>query len=229
MCLRISLLLFQKPHRALLATFSTLFVKLSSWTPGVLLMDWLSDPNMRSILILAASLLCIFSAKADDDYATIVRYLGENGHYIISPDDVAKVRAFMKANGYQHVKDIPKGSFAAGGPVAQQTATPTEPSSGPKITHIVVPSAPAEDYPPISVHVGNTTADAIAYSKKLIPYLTTHTLQGHKDFALFEIILRAAQEAGHVEDYDWRLYCQIVDQELKAAGESDSSGKLTTQ
>lgn len=39
----------------------------------------------------------MFSAKADDDYATIVRYLGDNGHYIILPDDVAKVRAFMKA------------------------------------------------------------------------------------------------------------------------------------
>ena len=58
---------------------------------------------MKTILILAVSALCIFSAKADDDdYATIVRYLGENGHYIISPDEVAKVRAYMKANGYQH-------------------------------------------------------------------------------------------------------------------------------
>jgi hypothetical protein len=64
---------------------------------------------MKTLLILAVSALCVFSAKADDDYATIVRYLGESGRYIISPDDVAKVQAFMKAKGYQHVSEIPKG------------------------------------------------------------------------------------------------------------------------
>jgi hypothetical protein len=109
---------------------------------------------MKTIFILVASAFCIFSAKADDDYATIVRYLGENGHYIISPDDVAKVQAYMKAHGYQHVSDIPKDSFAAGDPVVQPSApeggppsrpqpvaTATEPSSGPMTTHIVVPSA----------------------------------------------------------------------------------------
>jgi hypothetical protein len=63
---------------------------------------------MKTISILAAVALCIFTVQADDDYATIVRYLGENGHFIISPDDVAKVKAFMKANGYQHVSEIPK-------------------------------------------------------------------------------------------------------------------------
>src|SRR5271166_5622216 len=82
---------------------------------------------MKTILILAVSALCVFSAKADDDYATIVRYLGENGHYIISPDDVAKVRAFMKANGYQHVSEIPKGAFAAGDAVAQPAAAEAAP------------------------------------------------------------------------------------------------------
>jgi hypothetical protein len=67
-------------------------------------------------------LLCILTTpllandppiKADDDYETIVRFLGEHGHYIISPDDVAKVQAFMKANGYQHVSEIPKNAAAA--------------------------------------------------------------------------------------------------------------------
>jgi hypothetical protein len=87
---------------------------------------------MKTILILAVSALCVFSAKADDDYASIVRYLGENGHYIISPDDVTKVQAFMKANGYQHVWEIPKGTFAAGDSVAQPTAAAEAvPSSGP--------------------------------------------------------------------------------------------------
>ena len=97
--------------------------------------------TMKTILILAVSALCVFSAKADDDYTTIVRYLGENGHYIISPDDVAKVQAFMKANGYQHVSEIPKGTFAAGDAVAQPAAAETVASSGQVITHIVVPSA----------------------------------------------------------------------------------------
>jgi hypothetical protein len=100
-----------------------------------------SKSDMRTILILVASAFCFFSAKADDDYATIVRYLGENGHYIISPDDVAKVQAFMKAHGYQHVSEIPKGPFAAAASVAQPTAAEGKPSSGPWITPIVVPSA----------------------------------------------------------------------------------------
>jgi hypothetical protein len=90
-------------------------------------------------LILAASALWVISAKADDDYVTIVRYLGENGHYIISPDDVAKVRAFMKANGYQHFSEIPKGAFAVGDAVAQPAAAETVPSGAP-VTHIAVPS-----------------------------------------------------------------------------------------
>jgi len=94
---------------------------------------------MKTILILAVSALCVFSAKADDDYATIVRYLGENGHYFISPEDVAKVRAYLKANGYQHVSEIPKGAFAAGDAVAQPAATEAAPSGAP-VTHIVVPS-----------------------------------------------------------------------------------------
>ena len=68
---------------------------------------------MKTILILAVSVLWVFSAKADDDYATIVTYLKENGQYIIYPEDVAKVRAFMKANGYHHVSEIPKGAVAA--------------------------------------------------------------------------------------------------------------------
>jgi hypothetical protein len=104
--------------------------------------------DMKTILILLTSAFCIFSAKADDDYATIVRYLGENGQYIISPDDVAKVQAFMKAHGYQHVSEIPKGSFVAGDPVAQPTATEVQPTAteaqpppGPRFTPIVVPSA----------------------------------------------------------------------------------------
>jgi hypothetical protein len=97
--------------------------------------------DMKTILILVASVLCIFTTKADDDYATIVRYLGENGHFIISPDDVAKVQAFMKAHGYQHVSEIPKGSFVAGDPVAQPTAVEAKPSPGPRFTPIVVPSA----------------------------------------------------------------------------------------
>jgi hypothetical protein len=63
----------------------------------------------------------------------------------------------MKEHGYQHVSDIPKGSFAAGDPVAQPSATAsepppksqtsapdTEPSSQPLVTHIVVPSATPE-------------------------------------------------------------------------------------
>jgi hypothetical protein len=69
---------------------------------------------MKAILILAASLFCFFTAKADDDYPTIVRYLGENGHYIISPDEVAKVQAYMKAHGYQHVSEMPKGDAGRG-------------------------------------------------------------------------------------------------------------------
>ena len=69
---------------------------------------------MRQILILAACVLCILTAQADDDYATIVRYLGENGHFIISPSDVAKVQAYMKEHGYQHVSEIPIGVFAGG-------------------------------------------------------------------------------------------------------------------
>jgi hypothetical protein len=124
---------------------------------------------MRQILILAAVALCVLTARAEDDYPTIVRYLGENGHFIISPADVAKVQAFMKEHGYQHVSDIPQGSFAAGvnpedsplspskmdtgDPVAQPSATAKEPSSSaetsapeavpssrPLVTHIVVPS-----------------------------------------------------------------------------------------
>ena len=55
---------------------------------------------MKTILVLAASALCVFSAKADEDYATIVSYLG-----------------------------------------TEPTAAETVPSSGPVITHIVVPSA----------------------------------------------------------------------------------------
>jgi|SRR5271166_1416446 len=98
---------------------------------------------MKTILILAVSALCVFSAKADDDYATIVRYLGENGHYIISPDDVAKVRAFMKANGYQHVSEIPKNAAAAFDSVAEPHATEAGPSAE-SVTHIVVPSATPE-------------------------------------------------------------------------------------
>jgi hypothetical protein len=50
----------------------------------------------------------------------------------------------MKEHGYQHVSDIPKGSFAAGDPVAQPSATASEPSSQPLVTHIVVPSATPE-------------------------------------------------------------------------------------
>jgi hypothetical protein len=96
---------------------------------------------MKAILILAVSALCVFSAKADDDYATVVRYLGENGHYIISPDDVAKVQAFMKANGYQHVADIPKSAAAAFDSLPEPHATEAVPSATPEITHIVVPSA----------------------------------------------------------------------------------------
>jgi Superinfection immunity protein len=128
---------------------------------------------MRQLLILAACGFCIFTAQAEEDYATIVRYLGENGHFIISPSDVAKVQAFMKEHGYQHVSDIPKGSFAAGvnpedsplspskmdtgDPVAQPSATEAvssskaqtsapegEPPSRPVVTHIVVPSATPE-------------------------------------------------------------------------------------
>jgi hypothetical protein len=90
---------------------------------------------MKTILVLAASILFIFSAKADDDYATIVRYLGENGHYIISPDDVATVRALMKAHGYQHVSEIDKGRpSAAGDSLAQQTAAEPTPASEAKKT-----------------------------------------------------------------------------------------------
>jgi hypothetical protein len=95
---------------------------------------------MKTILILAVSALCVFSAKADDDYATIVRYLGENGYYIISPDQVAKVRAFMKANGYQHVSEIPKSAAAAFDSVAEPHATEAV-QSAESVTHIVVPSA----------------------------------------------------------------------------------------
>jgi len=104
---------------------------------------------MKTILILTASLLSIFSARADDDYVTIVKYLGENGHYIISPADVAKVRAYMQAHGYQHVSDIPNGPLLAGHAVTQPTAvkvarpkpaaTETEPSSPPTFTNTVVP------------------------------------------------------------------------------------------
>lgn len=117
------------------------------------LVEWISS-TMRQVLILAVCVLCILTAKAEDDYPTIVRYLGENGHFIISPSDVAKVQAYMKANGYQHVSDIPKGSFATADPAAQPSATEavsptrlqtagtaTESASGPMVTRIVVPSA----------------------------------------------------------------------------------------
>jgi hypothetical protein len=96
---------------------------------------------MKIILILVASAFCILSAEADDDSATIVRYLGENGHYIISPDDVTKVQAFMKGHHYQHVSEIPKNSFAAGATEAQPIAVEAKPSSEPRTTPIVVPSA----------------------------------------------------------------------------------------
>jgi hypothetical protein len=95
---------------------------------------------MKTILILVASACCIFSAYAEDDYATIVRYLGENGHYIISPDDVAKVQALMKAHGYQYVSEIPKSAFS-GDPVTKPSATATQPSSEPQITRRAVPSS----------------------------------------------------------------------------------------
>jgi hypothetical protein len=89
---------------------------------------------MKTILLLAACAFCILSAQADEDYPTIVRYLGENGHLIISPDEVAKVQAFMKANGYQHVSEIPKGTFAVGdSAVAQPVVTPN-PTPTPTLT-----------------------------------------------------------------------------------------------
>jgi len=99
---------------------------------------------MKKILILVTCAFCILSNAQADDYATIVRYLGENGHFIISPDEVAKVQAYMKAHGYQHVSDIPKDAFIAGDPVTPPTVAEISPSSGPKITHIVVPSATPE-------------------------------------------------------------------------------------
>jgi hypothetical protein len=124
-------------------------------------------PNpMKTILILAANALCVFNVKADDDYATIVRFLGEHGHILISPDDVAEVQAFMKANGYQHVSEIPKSAATAFDAVQGATSAPTQAST------------PTEDFPPVAVHVGDTVADALAYSKQLIPFLRTHVLLG---------------------------------------------------
>jgi hypothetical protein len=149
---------------------------------------------MKKILILATSALCIFSAKADDDYATIVRYLGENGHYIIPPEDVAKVRAFMKAHGYQHVSEIPAGSFAAATPAAQPTATEAQPTaaqaqptvaeikppSGRAITQIVVPSAtPVPGSTTGSASIGSALLTAIiaVYCLPLLIALGRHHRQ----------------------------------------------------
>jgi hypothetical protein len=127
---------------------------------------------MKTILILAVSALCVFSAKADDDYATVVRYLGENGHYIISPDDVAKVRAFMKANGYQHVSEIPRGALPAGGSVAEPHAAEAVPSGTP-VTHIGAPSATPEPAPPtytqdLTALAANPTSDLSSLSDEQI-------------------------------------------------------------
>jgi hypothetical protein len=188
---------------------------------------------MRQILILAASLLCIFIAQADDDYATIVRYLGENGHFIISPDDVAKVQAFMKAKGYQHVSEIPQGAFAA---VARPSSPEVESSSGQRINHIVLPSIsplPAfEDLPPFAVRVGSIADDALAYSKQLIPFLKKHSLPGStqedRNWSLVKIILDAAQATGHWPN-DGQYFSTIVLRKLKAAGVLDADGNLPVQ
>jgi hypothetical protein len=124
---------------------------------------------LKTILILAASLLCIFSAKADDDYAAIVRYLGENGHYIISPDDVAKVQAFMKANGYQHVSEIPKGTQPTGDSVAQPSVgSKAVPSSG-SVTHIVVPSESSTSPASGGLIIGGIILVLLCFAVKAIP------------------------------------------------------------
>ena len=125
---------------------------------------------MKTILILAANALCVFNVKADDDYATIVRFLGEHGHILISPDDVAKVQAFMKANGYQRVSEIPKSAAAAFDAVQGATSAPTQAPTP--------PPAQTGDFPLVAVHVGDIVADALAYSKQLIPFLRTHVLPG---------------------------------------------------
>ena len=185
---------------------------------------------MKTILILAAGALCVFSAKADDDYATIVRYLGENGHYIISPDDVAKVQAFMKANGCQHVWEIPKGAFAAGDSVARPPAAEAAPSDAP-VTHIVVPSGSPEenkDAPPVPVRVpGDVVDNALAYSKTLIPFLKTHQIPGRiqeeRALSLLRLLWQAAKSEGYT-DLEEERFTKIVLRELESAGVVDAYG-----
>ena len=153
----------------------------------------------------------MLSAGADDDYATIVRFLGEHDHYTISPDDVAKVQAFMKANGYQHVSEIPKSVAAVfDSPSAQPTAAPIAPG----------------DFPPVAVHVGDTVADALAYSKQLIPFLKAHAIPGRvqeeKSLALFRLILKAAQDTGNQSNLEY--FTKIVMREVESAGMVDAYG-----
>jgi hypothetical protein len=122
---------------------------------------------MKTILIVAASALCLLSANADDDYATIVEFLGEHGHILISPDDVAKVQALMKANGYKHVWEIPKSAAAAfDSPSAAPTPAEAAPS-GASVTNIIVPSGtPRSEDRPVAVQTPD--ADLNAGMKTLI-------------------------------------------------------------